>query len=155
MNIPISKTINMIFMFFCPGLISFILVNCSPILVFFGRACTEWGSRQGVNFNLKRKETEYISGCWWIKMYKIVSFGWMLTASHKYSLLNGRTKAKSVHLANPRSQCKGHSTSPLFFSLLGFVFGFFLQSYFKMGLPLSMYRDCRSDYSMTLIFWED
>lgn len=48
---PISKTINMIFMFFCPGLISFILVNCSPILVFFGRACTEWGSRQGVNFN--------------------------------------------------------------------------------------------------------
>lgn len=22
----------------------------------FGRACTEWGSRQGVNFNLKRKE---------------------------------------------------------------------------------------------------
>lgn len=46
----------MIFMFFCPGLISFILVNCSPILVFFGRACTEWGSRQGVNFNLKRKE---------------------------------------------------------------------------------------------------
>lgn len=102
-------------MFFCPGLISFILVNCSPILVFFGRACTEWGSRQGVNFNLKRKETEYISGCWWIKMYKIVSFGWMLTASHKYSLLNGRTKAKSVHLANPRSQCKGHSTSPFFF----------------------------------------
>lgn len=141
-------------MFFCPGLISFILVNCSPILISFLDAPVQRGSRQGVNFNLKRKE--YISGCWWIKMYKIFSFGWMLTAYHKYSLLNGRTKAKSVHLANPRSQCKGHSTLPLFFSSeLGFVFDFFLQSYFKMGLPLSMYRDCRSEYSMALMFWED
>lgn len=48
-------------------------------------------------------------------MYEIFSFCWMLTAYHKYSLPGGRTKAKSVHLANPRSQCKGHSTLPLFF----------------------------------------
>lgn len=123
--------------------------------IFFGRACTKRFTT-GCKLQSEKKRKEYISGCWWIKMYKIFSFGWMLTAYHKYSLLNGRTKAKSVHLANPRSQCKGHSTLPLFFSSeLGFVFDFFLQSYFKMGLPLSMYRDCRSEYSMALMFWED